>query len=291
MKNWKKVFFTAAALVTIANAGPVFARIIPGWDRPWDPSTYWLPDTIDAADTANPSYFFRDLGWQGGNVYDHTRDIKSMLSGKQLSERLQILLTRLGLKITNMDHLTGDEWDKTYHGLGLFGQSSVEKVSQSHTVQAPNEQQVFRSHQTFRRLDRHRFDPEKQYRHLDGIYQGFLSGAKENAEDVRERMEAALDILRRAGEANGIMQSMDAQAQIKALRNAEMVRGNALQGNLASLRTIHQMAKQDKEYAAQHIQSEFFRVYVEDPDHRNPFISGQYERSHGRGFVAFAPDN
>ena len=58
MKNWKKVFFTAAALVTIANAEPVFACIIPGLDRPWDPSTYWLSDTIDVADTANPSYFF-----------------------------------------------------------------------------------------------------------------------------------------------------------------------------------------------------------------------------------------
>ena len=290
MKNWKKVFFTAAALVTIANAGPVFARIIPGWDRPWDPSTYWLPDTIDAADTANPSYFFRDLGWQGGNVYDQPRDIKSMLSGKQLSERLQILLTRLGLKITNMAHLTGDEWDKTYRGIGLFGQSSVDEVSKSHTVQAPDEQKIFRSHNTFRRSDRCHFDSEQQYKQLDAIYRDFLAGAKENARDVNERMEAASGILRRSGEAKGLTQSMDAQAQIKAMRNAEEVRGNTLQGNLASLRAIHHMAKQDKEYAAQHIQSEFFRVYVEDPDHRNPFISGQYERSHGRGFVAFAPD-
>ena len=214
-----------------------------------------------------------------------------MLSEKQLSGRLQTLLARLGLKITNMEHLTGNDWDKTYRGIGLFGQSSVDKVSKSHTVQAPDEQKIFRSHNTFRRSDRCHFDSEQQYKQLDAIYRGFLSGAKENARDVNERMGAASGILRRSGEAKGITQSMDAQAQIKAMRNAEEVRGNTLQGNLASLRAIHHMAKQDKEYAAQHIQSEFFRVYVEDPNHRNPFISGQYERSLGRGFVLFAPDN
>ena len=43
--------------------GVVFAHIIPGWDRPFDPPNYYDPDRISWADTNNPSFFFRDLGW------------------------------------------------------------------------------------------------------------------------------------------------------------------------------------------------------------------------------------
>lgn len=77
--------------------GVVFAHIIPGWDRPFDPPNYYDPDRISWADTNNPSFFFRDLGWQGGKVYDHSRDIQSAYEKENILGWLKLLLENMAL--------------------------------------------------------------------------------------------------------------------------------------------------------------------------------------------------
>ena len=56
MSMKKKIVYLT--ILGVCSVGLIrgFAYAIPGIDKPWDPSTYWLPTTIDAADTANPAY-------------------------------------------------------------------------------------------------------------------------------------------------------------------------------------------------------------------------------------------
>lgn len=87
--------------------GVVFAHIILGWDRPFDPPNYYDPDRISWTDTNNPSFFYRDLGWQGGKVYDHLRDIQSAYEKENILGWLKILLENMVLQLKNHKPLDG----------------------------------------------------------------------------------------------------------------------------------------------------------------------------------------
>lgn len=56
--------------------GVVFAHIIPGWDRPFDPPNYYDPDRISWADTNNPSFSSEISGGREGRSTT-TRGISS----------------------------------------------------------------------------------------------------------------------------------------------------------------------------------------------------------------------
>lgn len=74
------------------SATIIYAHIIPGVDRPFDPANYYSLDTISAADSAPSAFALRDLAAQGGQVYDYSRHIKSIEAAKQFLSQLSILL-------------------------------------------------------------------------------------------------------------------------------------------------------------------------------------------------------
>lgn len=91
----------------LGGQGMTLARAIRGWDYPWDPPNYYSPTSISWADTNNPSFFYRDLGWQGGNVYDLTREIKSKLFEGNFESILATVMDKFLLQ--EKDHHPLDE--------------------------------------------------------------------------------------------------------------------------------------------------------------------------------------
>ena len=108
MKNFKK----GVAIVVVGGFLFGFSAItmayeVPGWDRPYNPPAYYSPDTPDPEDSPSP-FFYRDLGWNGNQVYDPTREAKQIEIVKNWQEILDIMLKRLDLNIINSRMLSSE---------------------------------------------------------------------------------------------------------------------------------------------------------------------------------------
>lgn len=82
-----------------------WAHIIPGVDRPFDPPNYYSLTSISYPYSAPSPFTLRDMAAQGGNVYDYTRDIKSVLFGGNFLDILKLAAEQLGIYTDNRRQL------------------------------------------------------------------------------------------------------------------------------------------------------------------------------------------
>lgn len=106
MKSIKKAVAIVLMGGFLLGASTVaMARIIPGVDEPFNPGAYYSPTTPDPADSPS-TYFYRDLGWNGGQVYDPTREKHKIEKVKNWQDILDIMLQKLDLNNLNIRMLT-----------------------------------------------------------------------------------------------------------------------------------------------------------------------------------------
>lgn len=112
MKRPKLPLWGKAALVLAVTSGLLagsvrggWAHIIPGVDRPFDPPNYYSLTSISYPDSAPSPFTLRDMAAQGGNVYDYTRDIKSVLFGGNFLDILKLVAEQFGIYTDNRSQL------------------------------------------------------------------------------------------------------------------------------------------------------------------------------------------
>ena len=161
--------------------GVVFAHIIPGWDRPFDPPNYYDPDRISWADTNNPSFFFRDLGWQGGKVYDHSRDIQSAYEKENILGWLKLLLENMALQLKNHKPLDGT----ILHDIAIKIQETqqhTKNLDQSDTAAKLLQSTILRDMNRYDD-DTNDYDPKEQAKAIGECRSGFPKGCRGSQQD------------------------------------------------------------------------------------------------------------
>lgn len=264
--------------------GIVYAKIIPGWDQPWDPPNYYSLTSISWADTFNPSFFFRDLGQQGGNIYDHTRHQKEISTLSSLQDTLYILMARLGIQQKNSTPLSIAVTEEHRANIDAISAEAID-INRSQSILDLLHGKVFRSSQRFDE-GTNAYDKEVQMTHLQNAYQGFAKEAQKASRARDKTNQAAEAIMTEVQTAQGDMQLKQAQNELEALKQAELSRRNALLANVAALQALQQKAETDEKLAQQR-RTERAQVHFGDPYHPTEDEKKLYQRPEGLGFVEF----
>lgn len=293
---WKKIlkrslFVGLAAIITASGflfgyGGVVYAKAWRGWDYPWDPPNYYSHWSISWADTNNPSFFYRDLGWQSGHTYDHQRYLKNELENMKLLDWLNLVLEKLGLQIQNMKPLQGiimNAQTETLHKQ----QEATQNLNQSEKIQDLLHGALFR--------DPNRYDEDtndyadnfrERHEKVGDAYTGLANAAGDALKEIRDAEGNVTKLLDVSNNAESDMQVQQAKVQMQALQEDANARRDALLAQLAQAQAVKQRIETDENLAYWRQVNEA-QIYVEDPYHRTDRQKQEYERPEGRGFVDF----
>lgn len=264
--------------------GVVFAHIIPGWDRPFDPPNYYDPDRISWADTNNPSFFFRDLGWQGGKVYDHSWDIQSAYEKENILGWLKLLLENMALQLKNHKPLDGT----ILHDIAVKlqeTQQNTKNLDQSDTAAKLLQSTILRDMNRYDD-DTNDYDPKEQAKAIGDTYASYANAAADSQKDAEKVSKTVDELLDAANQAEGDMQIQQIKSQLSGLEESEKARQNALLAQLAQLRAIDQKI-QTNDDLAYYRQVRDAELHIQDPYHPTDREKQQYQQPEGRGWVEF----
>ena len=293
LQRWKKyrvkVLFVALFTAS-ASVGALVAHMHDGeaWGvwRPLDPPNYFSLTSISWADTANPRhYFYGDVAQNGGNVYDITREIKSILFGEKFTHILETITAQLGIDIKNRTpldagilHATGqvaqekgartaDLYETMQRGLLTESTSFHDYEESTANYEAPR----IRSHQ------------RQEVAAAAGKYAQLASSALADNDATREAVHA---LVAAAANAQGETELRQITEQLNALGALDQAQINALLAAKVQLENDMRRVRLDQEIEWAK-QAEDAKIIVTHPynEERNA-VSG-YTREKPRGFVAF----
>ena len=259
---------------------------IPGIDIPFNPGAYYSPTALDYADS--PSTFaLRDLARNGGTVFDYARNIKNVLTTKNVIEWLKLAAQKTGLDILNSTKLPPGRMDKT--GIDIFAMNATaDKNNQSSTVSDLINGTLFR---TSTRYDEYAndYDTQEQQQALEDTYTSIAQSAQEILRSSDTQMETYQRILEDAANAPGEMQVQQAQVEAEAFQQAQTAQRNALLSNLATLKAMESREKMNEELEYTRLVDDA-QLQIQDPYHRSALEQKQYEATNPtppKGFVEF----
>lgn len=280
----KKILSLLAVLMAgfCVGYGVVYAEVIPGWDRPWDPPNYYSHETISWADTNNPSFFYRDLGWQGGNVYDKKRDVQSGYEKAHFLDWLTQEIKILGLQIINMTPWGGD----VMAGTIMHIRDTQNNTDEIYSKNAGNvlESDILRSFANG--TAEREYSEQEKLKLAQSAYSEYANTASAALADTKNVDGTIAELLDEAAVAEGDMQIQQVQGQLSGMQEAATARRNALLAKLAELRAIEQKLEND-ENLAYYQQVENAQLHIRDPYHETEREKKEYQRPEGRGFVGF----
>ena len=175
-----------------------------------------------------------------GTVYDYKRHQKSMDFGgdfekwlKMLAEgNLQWLMDMLGL---------GDKGEDILAEIGAIEHDfAMTDWSRGEGLMLDAESQWVRI----------RKDEGERFPWLAGIYRDGIQNARKNQEDVEKRMELLNSVLENSREAEGNMEAMQSETEMRGLWNGEIERRNRLLSNLGLVQGAREKLKLDEERRA-----------------------------------------
>lgn len=280
----KKSCIAVAAASVIVGGSAVYARTVPGWDEPWDPPNYYSPTSISWADTNNPSFFYRDLGWQGGSVLDPKRLAQWATTVSQCVSWLSNAENILELKIINSLPLSADIFNKDQQML---------KKTQTITVETYNRSQgqgIFGS-EDFRKSNRwnedeYEYSADKQAQAVENATAQIAeasAAAIADTEEINRQLDA---LLQQAAEAKGERELAQINMQIQALKEAIWARRNALITNFANMNSITETVKNNK-LLNDSRQIREAKLNIQDPYNRSEHQEKLVPKPEPIGFVKF----
>lgn len=285
MRKMQKILLLTTAGIAVLGANCVYAKIIPGYDRPYDPPNYYSETSISWADTNNPSFFFIDLARQGMQVHDVPRDVKNNVALQNTVEQLNILIAYVNNKILDMTGLSAEKSNGALRNMNEIANNTAE-IHRAADLPFENEQERFRTVATSSD-PRKSFSREDQYIWIDKVYAGILQATKDSLADVEERGDALNRAVQNANEAQGNLAANQSNTEVAALYGTEINRRNALLSNYVALEAAHDTATKDKALKAAENMKQGMTFRVADP--YNPAETDQksYTRPTGLGFVNF----
>ena len=277
----KKIGLIAAIAVMGFSTGfsIVYAKIIPGVDRPYDPPDYYSQTSISYADSPSP-FFYRDLVRQGGNVLDVTRKIKSALFGADFLNLSNIFK----IKTSN------DEINTTPFNSSILSQSQQNIDNINATTNAITTSVNISDNALFRSPKD--TDPDKVYDSgsqaswLSNTYLAITQSAKNSLEDVENQFSTLNQIIDNNNTATGNLQANEAASQLKALNAALMARRNALLSNNLNMSIAAQKQQTDEELEGSR-NTDNTGGYFADPYNQKEYDAAQYEKPAAPGFKDF----
>lgn len=280
----KKSCIAVAAALVIVGGSAVYARTVPGWDEPWDPPNYYSPTSISWADTNNPSFFYRDLGWQGGSVLDPKRLAQWVTTVSQCVSWLSNAENILELKIINSLPISADIFNKDQQML---------KKTQTITAEAYKSSQgqgIFGS-EDFRKSNRwnedeYEYSADKQAQAVENATAKIAetsAAAIADTEEINRQLDA---LLQQAAEAKGERELAQINMQIQALKEAIWARRNALITNFANMNSITETVKNNK-LLNDSRQIREAKLNIQDPYNRSEHQEKLVPKPEPIGFVKF----
>lgn len=286
MRKKRKVFLTiSTAFVGCLIVGQaVYARVVPGWDEPWDPPDYYSPTSISWADTNNPSFFYRDLGWQGGSVLDTERLAKWTTIVSQCNSWLENAQKILSIKIQNTLHL-----DSGKLAINDTARKHVENIT-AETYRLSHSNGILGS-DAFRKAskndeDKKKYDKDKQAQAIENAAIGVAETSRQAMSDIADIDRQLDELMLQAQQAQGETEIRQINGQIHALWEAVWARRNALLANMANMKSISDGVKNDELLEGARL-SEAAKLNIQDPYNRSQRQEELLPKPEPKGFVRF----
>lgn len=288
-KQFSKSKMTVIAVLCLAlgGFGLVSARVIPGVDEPYDPPAYYSLTAISWADSPSP-FALRDLANNGGNVYDYTRHIKSKLFGEDFTNILAIATSMTKNDIINTTPFTGDVFGETNNVLSLLRQGT-EKTAKTINISESNPHLRQGDNDEWDAYNEKAYDTQKKYQWLDESYRQIAKGSKQELTSMRDTLTAADAVLGHTGKAEGELQLIQAQNELKALLAYEFARQNALEGNIAQLYAAYQANQYDEAAESAFIDA-ITQMDIADPYDRKDYALLKETMDYNKPQVPGMPD-
>lgn len=280
----KKSCIAVAAALVIVGGSAVYARTVPGWDEPWDPPNYYSPTSISWADTNNPSFFYRDLGWQGGSVLDPKRLAQWVTTVSQCVSWLSNAENILELKIINSLPISADIFNKDQQML-----RKTQTITEE-TYRISQGQGIFGS-EDFRKSNRwnedeYEYNADRQAQAVENATARIAetsAAAIADTEEINRQLDA---LLQQAAEAKGERELAQINMQIQALKEAVWARRNALITNFANMNSITETVKNNK-LLNDSRQIREAKLNIQDPYNRSEHQEKLVPKPEPIGFVKF----
>ena len=279
----KSCIAVAAALVIVGGSA-VYARTVPGWDEPWDPPNYYSPTSISWADTNNPSFFYRDLGWQGGSVLDPKRLAQWVTTVSQCVSWLSNAENILELKIINSLPISADIFNKDQQML-----RKTQTITEE-TYRISQGQGIFGS-EDFRKSNRwnedeYEYNADRQAQAVENATARIAETSAAAIADTEEINRQLDELLQQVAEAKGERELAQINMQIQALKEAIWARRNALITNFANMNSITETVKNNK-LLNDSRQIREAKLNIQDPYNRSEHQEKLVPKPEPIGFVKF----
>ena len=249
-----------AALLGVLGLGFVcgysliaYAHTVPGWDEPYDIDAYYSPTEISWADS--PSQFaLRDLAAQGGNVYDYTRHIKSIIFGDKFEKTAETATSQTKNAEINSKPFSEEIFSETAEALKVIG-LGTEKIAKKASIDESNPYLRQGNSDDWESYDQNSYSREEKYKWLSATYRDFADGAKTELDETEKSIEAAKKIFNHTNIAEGNLQAYQAQNELKTLLAYELARQNSLDANFAQMQSVYQAAEYDENVESAYLDS------------------------------------
>ena len=265
MKNKLKRIVSLLSILSLGFCGGygliAYAHTIPGWDEPFNPALYYNLTEISWEDSPSP-FALRDLARNGGNVYDYTRHIKSMIFGDKFEKTAETDKSKTENDEINTTSFSKEVFAETAEALNVIG-LGTNKVAKNVVIDETNpylRQEI----DDWDSYDPNSYNREGKYKWLDGTYRSFAEGAKDELDEMSNVMVSAETILNHTNIAKGELQLYQAQNELKTLLAYELARQNALDANLAQMQAVYQANEYDENVESAYIDS-ITKMDIADP--------------------------
>ena len=238
-----------------------YAQTVPGWDEPYDIDAYYSLTNISWADSPSP-YALEDLASNGGNVYDYSRHLKSILFEDKFKNILEVATNKRLNDEINTKPFDEEIFEETLDALQILnkGTEKVSKQIDSQEIEKNLKQGDGEEWENFNPD----FNHEEKFLWLNQQYKNFAEGANEEVNELENVFESADKILKHTKVAEGNLQIQQARNELLTLLAYELARKNALEANFEQMQALYQMTEYDKNVESAYIDS-ITKFNVADP--------------------------
>ena len=238
-----------------------YAQTVPGWDEPYDIDAYYSLTNISWADSPSP-YALEDLASNGGNVYDYSRHLKSILFEDKFKNILEVATNKRLNDEINTKPFDEEIFEETLDALQILnkGTEKVSKQIDSQEIEKNLKQGDGDEWENFNPD----FNHEEKFLWLNQQYKNFAEGANEEVNELENVFESADKILKHTKVAEGNLQIQQARNELLTLLAYELARKNALDANFEQMQALYQMTEYDKNVESAYIDS-ITKFNVADP--------------------------
>ena len=283
-----KAAVIAALVLVLGGFGMVSARVIPGIDEPYNPAAYYSLTAISWEDSPSP-FALRDLAESGGNVYDYTRHIKSILFGDNFKDILAVATSMTQNEVINTTPFSSEVSAETDSALSLLRQGT-ESIGKTVDISESNPYLRQGDNDEWEAYNENAYDQRQKQIWLDQSYRQMVEGSQQELAGMENALTAASAVLAHSNQAQGELQLLQAQNELKALLVYEFARQNALDANIAQINATRQANEYDETAESAFLEA-ITRMDVADPYDSKEYAlvkeSDGYEKPEAPGMPDF----